>query len=367
MKLINATGALILAGALVSGVAVASEQEDEWYVAGLAVYIDPDSDRNLDNELAGGQVSVGKAFTEHLNFEIEGDYLEVDGDGGPGADLAGIAVNGMYLWNRDERFTPYLLGGIGAVNIDPNNSGSDTEFQAQAGPGFLLDLWNDRWALRAEALGRWADSDTDLLVNVGVQLAFGGKSEPAPVVAAAPLDTDGDGVTDDLDQCPGTPAGTPVDAVGCPILVDSDGDGVTDDIDECPDTISGALVDKVGCGYELSGVSYGFDSAELNPGGAEILDEVAVRLQENPDVAIVIEGYTDDRGAAEYNQALSQRRAESARDYLVEQGVAAERVSAVGRGEADPVASNDTEEGRAQNRRVVLKVEGRGPDSTTAP
>ncbi len=106
-------------------------------------------------------------------------------------------------------------------------------------------------------------------------------------------------------------------------------------------------------------MSYGFDSAELSAGGIAILNEVAPRLKDNPDVRLIIEGYTDDRGAAEYNQKLSQRRADAAKDYLVSQGVAGNRIDAVGRGEENPIASNDTEEGRAQNRRVVLKVEGR--------
>jgi OOP family OmpA-OmpF porin len=343
---------------------LASEQEGDWYAAGLAVYIDPDSDRNLDNELAGGQLSVGKAFTEHLNFEIEADYLEVDGDGGPGADLTGMAVNGMYVWNRAGRFSPYLLAGVGALNVDPNRGGDDTDFQGQAGPGFLLDLWNDRWAMRAEALGRSSDSNTDLLVNVGIQYAFGGSDDepaPAPVAAAAPLDSDGDGVTDDIDQCPNTPRGTPVDEVGCPIPVDSDGDGVTDDIDECPDTIKGALVDAVGCGYQLSGVVYGFDSDQLSDDGKGILDEVAVKLEERPEVNITIEGYSDSRGDDAYNQDLSERRAQSAKDELVAKGVAADRITVVGLGEADPIASNDTDEGRAANRRVLLKVDDAQP------
>jgi OOP family OmpA-OmpF porin len=356
MKLRYNSILVLLLGALSFGNALASEQVDEWYAAGLAVYIDPDSDRNLDNELAGGQVSIGKAFTEHLNFEFAGSYLEIDGDGGPGADFSGAAVNGMYIWNRAGAFSPYVLAGVGAVNLDYNKSGDDTEFQGQVGPGFLLDLWNDRWALRAEALGRTADSDTDLLVNVGIQYAFGGKKEePVPVVAAAPIDSDGDGVTDDLDQCPNTPAGTPVDEVGCPFPVDSDGDGVTDDIDECPDTIKGALVDEVGCAYQLSGVDFAFDSADLGSQDQSILNEVADRLvNDYPELTITVEGHTDSRGDENYNQSLSERRAQSTKDYLVNKGVAADRITVAGKGETDPVASNDTEEGRAQNRRVVI-------------
>jgi len=342
---------------LFAGTAVASEQVGEWYAAGLAVYIDPASDRDLDNDLAGAQLSIGKAWSENLNFEAEVDYLEIDGDGGDGADFTGLALNAMYLWNRDARFTPYLLGGIGAVNIDPNRDSSDTKFQAQAGPGFLLDLWNDRWALRAEALGRYADSETDLLVNFGLQYAFGGDKQSPVAAAAAPLDSDGDGVPDDIDQCPNTPPGMAVDEVGCPL--DSDGDGVTDDKDLCPETPLGTAVDSTGCAiqYTLSGVAFGLDSAELSDDGKKSLDTVADRMNSQPDISITIEGHTDSLGAAEYNKALSKRRANSVKSYLEGQGIAAERLTAVGKGEEDPLASNDTEEGRAANRRVVLSVD----------
>jgi outer membrane protein OmpA-like peptidoglycan-associated protein len=77
-------------------------------------------------------------------------------------------------------------------------------------------------------------------------------------------------------------------------------------------------------------------------------------LKNFPEVNITIEGYTDSQGSESYNQDLSERRAKSARDYLVRRGVAGTRIQAYGRGEADPVATNDTPEGRAQNRRVVF-------------
>jgi outer membrane protein OmpA-like peptidoglycan-associated protein len=84
------------------------------------------------------------------------------------------------------------------------------------------------------------------------------------------------------------------------------------------------------------------------------LNDVAESLKNFPEVNITIEGYTDSDGSEAYNQDLSDRRAKSARDYLVRRGVAGTRITAYGRGEANPVASNATPEGRAQNRRVVL-------------
>ena len=164
--------------------------------------------------------------------------------------------------------------------------------------------------------------------------------------AAGPKDTDGDGVYDHLDRCPGTPRGTLVDAVGCPLApkpaapLDSDGDGVYDDDDFCPDTPRGATVD---------------DRAEIRPAYEPELEAVATVLENNPAVKIQIQGHTDSVGAAAYNRQLSEKRARAVMEWLIQEGIDRKRLSAVGLGEARPIASNDSAEGRERNRRVELK------------
>lgn len=178
---------------------------------------------------------------------------------------------------------------------------------------------------------------------------------PAGVAVDAegcPLDSDGDGVPDYRDQCPGTPAGVEVNANGCPL--DSDNDGVPDYRDQCPNTPAGVDVNALGCpeSVVLQDVNFEFDSAQLTPNAQNVLNGVAERLVNNPDVRVSIEGHTDSRGSDQYNKDLSQRRAESVATYLNQRGVEANRMRAVGYGEERPVATNDTEEGRFQNRRV---------------
>ncbi|WP_043525868.1 OmpA family protein [Litchfieldella xinjiangensis] len=180
---------------------------------------------------------------------------------------------------------------------------------------------------------------------------------PAGVATDAqgcPLDSDGDGVPDYRDQCPGTPAGVEVNAEGCPL--DSDGDGVPDFRDQCPGTPAGTEVNALGCpdSVVLRDVNFEFDSAQLTQQAQQVLDGVAERLVANPDVRVSIEGHTDAVGPADYNQRLSQRRAESVVDYLASQGVERDRMRARGFGEERPVASNETDAGRAENRRVEL-------------
>lgn len=167
-----------------------------------------------------------------------------------------------------------------------------------------------------------------------------------------PLDTDGDGVSDDTDACADTPPGTKVDAKGCPL--DTDADRVSDAVDKCPNTPSGLEVDADGC-QVLIGVNFETGKAVLTPESSAILDRVAESLVARDTVRVEVVGHTDSTGSARVNRRLSTARAEAVRKYLVSKGVAEDRLTARGAGPDEPLAPNDTEEGRAQNRRVELR------------
>jgi len=189
----------------------------------------------------------------------------------------------------------------------------------------------------------------------------------APVDAVGcPLDSDGDGVPDYMDNCPNTPAGAPVDAQGCPL--DSDGDGVPDYMDRCPNTPAGTEVDRQGCpipepepeviSYTFEDVFFNFDSAVLTDEGKARLDEIGATLITIMDADIEVHGHTDATGPEDYNMGLSKRRAEAVRDYLLENfsGLNANQFTVRQFGEDQPIDTNDTREGRRQNRRVEIKV-----------
>lgn len=106
----------------------------------------------------------------------------------------------------------------------------------------------------------------------------------------------------------------------------------------------------------LRGVNFDFDKSEIRPDASVILDEAASLLSGKPDVKIRVEGHTDATGPEAYNQGLSERRADSVRKFLVEKGIGEPRLTSVGFGESNPIAPNDTREGRALNRRVELQV-----------
>gem|GEM_PF-1195059 len=191
----------------------------------------------------------------------------------------------------------------------------------------------------------------------------------APVNSVGcPLDSDGDGVADYMDNCPNTPAGAPVDAQGCPL--DSDGDGVADYMDRCPNTPRGTEVDRQGCpipepepepeviSYTFEDVFFEFDSAVITAAGQAKLDEIGGTLITIVNADIEVHGHTDATGPEGYNMGLSQRRAEAVRDHLLENfsRLNASQFTVRQFGEGQPIGSNDTRDGRAQNRRVEIKV-----------
>jgi OOP family OmpA-OmpF porin len=148
---------------------------------------------------------------------------------------------------------------------------------------------------------------------------------------------------------PAPPKPAPVAAA--PAVLDSDGDGVPDSRDKCPNTPKGVRVNADGC-WELKGVFFDVDKAVIKD--PRVLDEAVAIMKANPKITGEVHGHTDSTGPEAHNQRLSEARANAVRDYFIKQGISANRVRAKGFGETMPVASNDTAEGRAMNRRVEL-------------
>jgi len=149
-------------------------------------------------------------------------------------------------------------------------------------------------------------------------------------------DADGDGVSDKFDKCPGTPAGTPVDGSGCPI--------------KFPEPV----VENVTSNGYYAPIQFEFDSSVLKTSSYSTLDKLAKELRDN-NSSVQLDGYASAEGSESYNLTLSKDRANSVKQYLVNAGVSSSSITAQGYGEKNPVASNATEEGRVQNRRVEIK------------
>ena len=187
------------------------------------------------------------------------------------------------------------------------------------------------------------------------------------VLLADLADSDGDGVTDDKDKCPNTPSGVKVDMNGCPL--DSDKDGVLDHLDKCPGTPMGVKVDADGCPIPVptksaevteagtwiyKDIQFEVNKADLKESSIPTLNEIVDALNAQSGLNIEIQGHTDSTGAHDYNVGLSQRRAQSVRNYLISKGIDPSRMTSKGYGPDRPIASNTTKEGRARNRRVEI-------------
>jgi OOP family OmpA-OmpF porin len=134
---------------------------------------------------------------------------------------------------------------------------------------------------------------------------------------------------------------------------DTDGDGVYDSVDRCPGTPKGAEVNEIGC-WVLDGVLFDTDKSVIKVKYYSILDEALEVLRENPGLKLEIHGHTDSIGTAKYNRGLSERRSKAVMEYFVNKGIDRERLSTIGYGLTMPIATNLTPEGRAKNRSVEL-------------
>lgn len=149
-----------------------------------------------------------------------------------------------------------------------------------------------------------------------------------------------------------TPAPVKVRAVAPVQNNDSDNDGVNNNADNCPNTPSGAIVDTQGC-WAFRGLLFDTNKASIKPGNEALFDNAILVLKQNSGLTVEIQGHTDSTGSKSYNQRLSEKRALSVKRLLVNNGISASRLTTRGFGESSPVASNDTREGRAFNRRVA--------------
>ena len=325
-------------------------------------------DDDLDDDTLFG-LGVGYRFDSPWAIELTYQQIDADFDsplvGDTEIDLWHLGA--LYHLKNRNNFQPFLSFGLGNADFDNDPMAGDDETQVNAGVGMKWSF-SEKASVRSDLkiFGGESDDKIDATISIGLHYAFGSTAMAAPMeVVAEDGDADNDGVPDSADQCPGTPAGIEVDSRGCP--KDDDGDGVYNYMDDCPDTTDRrARIDDRGCYTRLErkvnitlNVEFDFDSSDPRDEHTGEVQKVAEFMLEHPHSSVVMEGHTDSRGADEYNQGLSERRAGTIADMLVEKfDISSDRVSSAGYGESQPTATNDTEEGRQKNRRVVAAVEG---------
>jgi len=291
--------------------------------------------------------SIGYFLTDDVsvNFTYNAeDYTRSDNNtGNQKIEGDSFGLNTQYHFNNaGDALRPYVQGGVkhgSMTNVAADgHTGRDQSTFLTAGAGlkyYFLENVYARAGVEADYKldnGKW-----DYIPSVGLGVNFGGGNKP---VAAAPApevcsDSDNDGVCDNVDKCPDTPANVTVDADGCPAV---------------------AEVVRV----ELD-VKFDFDKSVVKPDSYADIKNLADFMKQYPATSTTVEGHTDSVGPDAYNQKLSERRASAVKQVLTNQyGVESSRVQSVGYGESRPVADNKTEAGRAVNRRVEAQVEASG-------
>ena len=330
--------------------------------------------------------------TTALNAKTGGNYTSAK------SDVFRTAINGVYEYGDFSSVVPLIKAGLGYEKMSNTFNGENQNgVFADLGVGAKIPVYK-QIALKVEAIYMLKNNQNswgnNLALLAGINIPFGAHTveQPAPApVAVTPEPVDGDddsdGVTNSNDQCLNTPAGAVVDVNGC--RMDDDKDGVFNAQDECLHTVFGAEVDAKGCKIEKDDdkdgvlnaqdlcpatpmgtavnvdgcpivvnlhVNFDNDSANVKKDSMSEINKYADFLTTYKNYSAKIVGYTDSKGSTSYNQKLSEKRANSVKKILVEEGVNASQVSSVGMGEANPVADNATKEGRASNRRIEAEL-----------
>jgi OmpA-OmpF porin, OOP family len=353
MQCARLLGLIAAAGAVFGPVRAA----DVWNDTG-AVYLDAMvqytilDDKRISKDDLGFQGGAGYNFAP--NFALEFNYgmggfkvKGFSGSSGPSEQLRAASLDVLYKFLPNSLFRPYFLLGGGELQ-DRVGGEFDTNrtWMAETGLGILTGLGSQsgttRVQLRTEAKYRREfiqnnafipNNPGDVVFGVGLQLSFGNPTRPAPVVASAPP--------------PPEPAPVPREVVVAPPPEPCHAPAGFQ-VDENCHIIEQTVV--------VRAIDFEYNSTRLTAPAQQTLDEVAAALLTQPELNVEIQGHTDSVGSEAYNLDLSKRRAGAVKVYLVGKGLRASALAAKGYGKAKPLASNDTAEGRAQNRRVAFEV-----------
>ncbi len=294
-----------------------------------AIYTDYDNNRNLNDDPGWG---VGAGYVFNPQWTVETWYFDTSTDANAGGDVDNTEyrLDTLYHFNPIQKWIPFIVGGVGDNNFDPNHGDNYDETRVNLGLG-VKRMLSENWGLRGDvrAFNGLDSEETDYGILVALSYKFGVKSEVAK-------DSDHDGVMDANDDCFDTTPGLVVDSRGCPV----------------EETV---VVDEITT-VELA-VFFETDSSVVQKIDYSDIQELSDYLKNHPGTVVEIQGHTDSVGTAAYNKSLSQRRAQSIVDILVnDYGVPKARIEAQGYGEEYPIASNDTADGRAKNRRVIAET-----------
>lgn len=353
----------LAAGIMLATNAIAADESTDptrQYLAPMMHYLILDDDRDISRKGLGGGLIYGRQLSDHLWWETEGAGYGLDTGVDDVTDFFqySLSTGVAYAFGDREGFTPFVLAQIGGIYNDVVPDDDDgLNLHANVGVGAVTGpIFDNGLKLRFE--GRYMYDDFDGVSGTTSDGEGGFNDWRLSLGLEIPL-----GVTRTVEVEKIVYQTREVEKVVEKVVAeaDSDNDGIADSRDMCPNTLAGGKVDGQGCLLKNQTISFnniGFElnSAKITASSRPTLDKLADSLNAQTDFNVEIAGHTDSSGSAEYNESLSDKRANSVREYLIEKGVAAERLTSRGYGEVDPVASNETAAGRAMNRRVEFRV-----------
>jgi OOP family OmpA-OmpF porin len=341
-----------------TGFAFAGTEQGEYFISPMVGGHIFEGNQHLEHSPTFG-LGIGYQFAKNLGVESFVNWTNSDSEPGTtDVDVYPFRLDAYYNILANNKIEPYIAAGIGVISYNPEGSDSEHDFMVNYGVGVKYFL-TEKIALRGDVrhLITFDDNYNQLLYTVGLSFVFGGnKPAPAPVAAKK------------IEEPVAKPAPAPVVVEPAPVVEkkaevveepakevkDSDGDGVIDDNDKCPNTPVGAKVDARGC-WVINGLQFESNKSVIKRQSYKELENVLVVMKKNPAMKLEIQGYTDNKGSADKNKVLSEKRAMAVKKYFESKGIKKDRLSAKGYGPDSPVATNDTAEGRAENRRVELK------------
>lgn len=321
-----------------ASLALAANSDYKYEITPLIGGVHTEGNLDLDRNYANAGLSLGFNQFDSFIDQVELGFLRsIEDVGYTGTNndtgVTRIFTNLIKEYPLTADASLYTLVGAGVEVFDDEAKGNEDGLFGNYGAGIKYKVAEElslkfdvRHVIEAD------HGDNNLLYTLGFAVPFGEVAKAAPVVEKpAPVETP-------------APVAAPKD---------TDGDGVIDNLDECPDTMKGAKVDTVGCMTLINlNINFDTDKSVIKDSYNSRIAEFAKMMKANPKLKASIEAHTDSVGSNAYNQKLSERRAASTVKALTDLGVDSTKIKAVGFGETRPVASNETVEGRAENRRV---------------
>ncbi len=356
---------LLLIPALLGSIAMANDAQYE--ITPVIGYNIAEGNLNLKNEILTGieaqytgcKLPIKPELSVLYSGGVESDDLFPSDK----TNIFRLALNGVYDLPETGHLIPFVKAGFGYETMNRHFANNSDGAFVDAGAGVKIPFTEDL-ALKLETVymlkhnfnsagNTWGDSN--LAVLAGLNFAFGSKAAPTPVTepeqtpepetTPEPVDgdDDNDGVLNSVDKCPTTPSGDKVDADGCtivealPVVAETKAEPV------CPPKVN-------------LHINFEFDSAKVDEDSLERVEKFSEFLKCTPEYKAKIIGHTDSVGSDAYNQKLSQKRADAVRNMIVKDGVPSDKISTDAKGESQPIATNKTKEGRAQNRRIEAEL-----------